>query len=392
MSLRFLFVLIPVALLFLCVEPWGLQASYQPDVRPRSYETAIEIVAVGDIMMHLSQIESAYDKKTDQYDFTPQFSAVKKQISAADIAIGNLETTFTPGKKPTGYPRFNAPAALARDLATTGFDLLVTANNHSLDYGEAGILGTLSALQKNKIVPVGTSRSAEETRRPVVVERNGIKVAFLAYTCATNGLKRPKNKPYLLNLYADKKVQADVALARKAGADLILGYVHFGQEYERYPGPDQYRIAAEMRKAGVHVVLGSHPHVVQPENNRISRKQYTLFSLGNFISGQRGRFTDIGLMLQLRVVKTHPGGMTIIDQVAHTPTYVQRKKKGKRLAYGVVPLKQVDARLSKRYRSQLTYNKTSLNSDLLGHIRGGVYLEEATDVNKAVQKTALNRD
>jgi poly-gamma-glutamate capsule biosynthesis protein CapA/YwtB (metallophosphatase superfamily) len=374
--LRVMLILIPAALMFLCLEPWGLQASYRQDVQPFVYETSLEIVAVGDIMMHLSQVKSAYDEKKDRYDFSPQFSEIKDQISRADIAIGNLETTFTPGQKMTGYPKFNTPAALARDLKKTGFDLLVTANNHSLDYGEDGIIGTLDALKKNGLIAVGTGRSWEDEMQPVIVERNDIKVAFLAYTCGTNGVQLPEKKPYLLKLFSKKQVAKDVAAAQRGGVDLILAYIHFGAEYERFPGTEQYKIASVLRQSGVHIVLGSHPHVIQPENKRLSQKQYTLFSLGNFISGQRTRFTDIGLMLNLRLVKRHPAGVTTIEQVSYTPTYVKRSWKKAGVDYSVVPLQQVDKHLSKLYRSKMTYNKVSLRQDVLGHIRGGVYLEK----------------
>ena len=374
-SWRFLVVLMPATLLSLCLEPWGLQASSRQDLLPQAFETTLEIVAVGDIMMHLSQVKSAYNRKTEQFDFSRQFAAISDRIRAADIAIGNLETTFTPGRKVSGYPRFNTPSELARDLREAGFDLMVTANNHALDFGEKGVLGTLDALQKYDMRAVGTHRSPNAAAQPVIIEKNGIKVAFLAYTCGTNGLQRPAGKPYLLNLYSTAQVEKDVASARAQSVDLILCYMHFGAEYDRFPDQQQYRIDAALRKAGVHVVLGSHPHVIQPENRRLGEKQYTLFSLGNFISGQKRSFTDVGLLLTLRVRKAHPGGIASIERVSYTPTHVERSQKGEGLDYRVVPLLQVDAELSEQYRNNLTYNRTSLNSDLLGHIRGGVFLD-----------------
>jgi len=359
------------ALLLLCFSP-GYVAAPLEEMSPPPVENTLKLVAVGDIMAHLPLVRSAYDVNTGRHDFTGSFAPVKAQIQAADLAIGNLETTLTAGGDYTGYPKFRAPADLARDLAAVGFDLLVTANNHSLDYGAAGVTETVRLLHSQGLQAVGTANSAAAVG-PVLMERNGIRLAFVAYATALNGMTLPAGRDYLVRLYTPDAVRQDVARARAAGADLVISYIHFGDEYARYPNAQQYAIADDLLAAGVQLVLGSHPHVVQPEQRPVAAGHYVIYSLGNFISCQRSAFTDVGLLLEIEIAKRFPDGATQVRQVRPTPTYVKLQKRAGRNHYQVAPLQTADARASDRYRAKLTYNRQSLFLDLLGHLQGGVW-------------------
>lgn len=364
---------------FLCLLVLGSlviqAASKTPDPLPEPLPVVpeppkkISIVAVGDIMAHMSLINAAR-QKDKSYDFSPAFKDISPYLSGADIAIGNLETLFVAGKAPSGYPRFNAPPALARDLKKAGFDVLTTANNHSLDYSAKGVVDTIQALDKHGLLHAGTADTATKNSF-ALVEKNGVRIAVMAYTCSTNGLKLPKGKDYLLNRYSKELVAREVAQAQGMNADLMVGYVHFGDEYDRFPSREQYRIVSEMEQAGFQIILGSHPHVLQPEINRINKDRYVIFSLGNFISGQRARFTDVGMILKFDIEKNLASNKTSILKVAHIPT-VTRNVKG---TVSVLTLESLDEKMTSLYAKKLTYNRESLYKDTLGHVKGGVYLD-----------------
>jgi len=204
-----------------------------------------------------------------------------------------------------------------------------------------------------------------------LIEKNGIRIAIMAYTCKTNGHKVPKGKEYLLNIYSKKIAEQEVESARKQQADILISYVHFGEEYERYPDPEQYRVVKELEDLGFNIIIGSHPHVLQPEKNKIEKNRYAVFSLGNFISGQSTKFTDIGMMLEFEIQKNASDNKTSIQKVTHMPTFT-KKSNG---VISVVPLQSVDDDLTRLYANKLTYNKQSMHKDILGHVKGGVYLD-----------------
>lgn len=168
-------------------------------------------LAVGDVMMHDGQIWAGYDNTTDTFDYSEFFHIVKDEITAADIAMANLETTLA-GKeqKYTGYPMFNSPDELADALKDAGFDIIVTSNNHSLDRGAKGALRTIQVLKERGLVPLGTYESEEERETILIKEANGITFAFLSYTYGTNGIPIPKDKPYLVNLMDEEVILEDL--------------------------------------------------------------------------------------------------------------------------------------------------------------------------------------
>jgi len=304
-------------------------------------------MAVGDIMVHQEQLEAAWDNKRGTYDFAPFFAKVSPVLRQADWVLGNLETTLS-GKEAryTGYPEFNSPETLAVALKQAGFTAVTTANNHSLDRREAGVLRTIEHLDRAGLAHTGTFRSAAQRNDPLLLKKGDITLAVLAYTYGTNGIPIPKGKPYLVNVIDSRLIHRDIVRARSLGADFVAVALHFGAEYQRMPNASQRAIVDTCLKVGADLILGSHPHVVQPMERRTvtladggTRTGLVAYSLGNFISAQRREYKDVGAILSVTLTKK-ANGQTAVEQAAIIPTYVHYVRvKGKR-HYVVYPLPQ----------------------------------------------------
>lgn len=295
----------------------------------------IKISAVGDIMVHDGELNAA--KNGDIYDFTPFFESIKPFIEPSDLSIGNLETTIAgKEKKYTGYPMFNSPDTLIDALKWTGFDVLITSNNHSMDRGEAGIIKTIEALDNHGILHTGTYKQPDDRNKTLIVDVKGIKLAIISYTYGTNGI--PVKNPYQVNLIDMDTIQSDIQNAKQQKPDMLIAYIHQGSEYMRQPNSEQKQLVENLFSLGVDIVLGDHPHVVQPAYKRSvaasdgSQKDvFVIYSLGNFISDQRGDYKDLGVITNLYLEKNSKSGKTIIKNVEYIPTWVQRyNNKGKR--------------------------------------------------------------
>ncbi|AFZ08472.1 Capsule synthesis protein, CapA [Oscillatoria nigro-viridis PCC 7112] len=314
---------------------------------PKSEIEEAKLIAVGDIMMHSTQTRSGYDAKKQTYNFDSFFAPVKSILSTGDWVIGNLETPLA-GEDAggyTGYPLFNAPAQLADAAKKAGFNILTTANNHALDRGEKGVIRTIANLRDRKIASTGTAESKAASDRTLISTKNNISLALLAYTYGTNGIPVPKGKDYLVSLIDEKKIIKDIAKARKQGADIIAISLHFGNEYQRQPNTQQKQLVENLLKAGADIILGSHPHVVQPYKifkfsgkNGKTRKAVAIYSMGNFISGQNKKYTDLGVIFQVNIRKIFPEKTTEITEVKTHPTWVQSYSLNNKLNYRVLPL------------------------------------------------------
>lgn len=327
-------------------------------VPPKAKETEIlpmidqriTLMAVGDIMVHQEQLEAAWDNERQSYNFHPFFVKVAPLFKEADLVIGNLETTLS-GKaaRYTGYPEFNTPESLALTLKQVGFTAVTTANNHSLDRREAGVLSTLAFLDQADLKHTGTFRNAKERDQPLLLEKNGIKLALLSYSYGTNGIPIPKGKPYLINLIQPYLIQKDIAAARAMGADLVAVALHFGAEYQRMPNESQKKIADQCIAAGADLIVGAHPHVLQPYEWRTvslgdgtKRTGFVFYSLGNFISAQRRDYKDIGAIAKLKILKRMTGE-TVLEEVEMIPTYVHYYRAQGKRHYVIYPLTQIVA-------------------------------------------------
>nr|WP_275444538.1 CapA family protein [Paenibacillus sp. ACRRX] len=353
-------------------------STYPSAESANQHDQQLKLLAVGDIMMHSPQFPAYYNRKTGGYSFNSYFDLVKPYITQADLAWANLETPLLGGEREyTGYPRFNAPAELADALRYAGFDIVTNANNHSLDRSERGVLKTLEVLKQRQFITKGTFASKWESEQPTVIEKNGIKLGILAYTYGTNGISLPKDKPYMVALIDEDKIIKDIRLARQAGADVIAIALHFGNEYEPDPNQQQIKLARKLVAAGADIILGSHPHVLQPYE-RVTvhaadghkRDGIIMYSMGNFVSNQRGEGKDIGVMLQLTIKKRGADGtIQILDTEVH-PTWVYRAGTKSKRTYKIVPLKAVayEKQTSTWSKKQRDDMKRMLNS-AMKHLR-----------------------
>jgi poly-gamma-glutamate synthesis protein (capsule biosynthesis protein) len=257
---------------------------------------------VGDIMQHQSQLDAAYDPATRSYDYEPCFRYIAPVLSSADLAFANLELTL-PGKGYSGYPQFGAPDALAAEVKRAGVDVLVTANNHSVDKGRRGIERTIRVLDSLGFLHTGTFRDSAERAGmyPLLVEKNGFRLALLNYSYGTNGIPVPK--PTIVNLIDTTQIRIDLLAARGLRPDKVIVFFHWGNEYQRSPSSEQKRLAAFCYSHGADIIIGAHPHVLQPMEWDRRADRFTAWSLGNFVSGQRPRYRDGGAVCWLRLAK-----------------------------------------------------------------------------------------
>lgn len=326
----------------------GIPGDEEIREEPPEYREAL-LIAVGDIMVHSSQIYGALTSQGGIYDFSPSFEFISGYISEADLAVGNLETTFAGRDRGySGYPLFNSPDELAQNLKDAGFDLICTANNHSLDRGESGLYRTIEILEKAGLRSFGTARTPRERDDVLIVDVNGINIAFLAYTDSTNGMPIPAGKDYIINyipLDADPQLNTareyfnrDIARAREAGADLVAVYMHWGWEYRFNQNDWQMRLAQLLAEAGADMVLGSHPHVIQPmeyitvkNDDGSYHRTFVAYSMGNFISNQfhwpphiPTEEVKYGLVLRIHLEKEMVSGDAYINDVDYLITWVNR--------------------------------------------------------------------
>ena len=263
--------------------------------RPRT----ARLVFAGDLMQHLPQVEAA--RRADgTFDYGRTFEAVAPLFADADLAAINLETTLTDSDRHTGNPCFRSPAALADALRACGIDVCVLANNHCCDGGTEGIRTTLRTLDRAGIGRTGVFADSCDLRRhhPLRLRAGEVEVALLDYTYGTNGIPVPHGA--LVNRIDTAAMRRDLHRARSEGADVVAVCIHWGEEYARRENAAQRRTAAWLRRHGADLVIGSHPHVVQPY--RADSAGAVFYSLGNFVSNQRRRYCDGGIVAVIDVV------------------------------------------------------------------------------------------
>jgi poly-gamma-glutamate synthesis protein (capsule biosynthesis protein) len=288
--------------------------------------TRLSLLFLGDIMQHDSQISDAYDPATKKYDYKPCFQFVKPYTQSVDLAIGNLELTLA-GPPYKGYPQFSAPDELLHALKDMGMDVLVTANNHCVDTGKKGLERTIQMLDSLKIPHTGTfvDEVAKLNEHPLIIRKNGFNLAVLNYTYGTNGM--PVTKPNIVNLIDTAVMRKDIQKARRMKPDMIIVFTHWGSEYQSLPSKWQKDITEHCFKHGAQLVIGAHPHVLQPMEWRKEKNQLVAYSLGNFVSGQRKRYTDGGAMITMELEKvTFPDGsaLTQMDTANYILEWVYR--------------------------------------------------------------------
>jgi poly-gamma-glutamate synthesis protein (capsule biosynthesis protein) len=300
------------------------------------------MVFVGDIMQHTSQLENALECGGDSsYDYSSYFKYTRPYLESADIAVANME--FTVGVRPyTGYPCFSAPESLAAEASKNGIGLFLTANNHICDKGRKGLDSTMAIYGRNgwKYTGIYPDSSSERINNPEIIDIKGIKVAFINFTFGTNGNRIPDG--YVVNVADTASIAAALKRAAEDSADMIVALPHWGTEYSTSPCKVQTALEKFLYSHGVDIIIGSHPHVVEPVS--VSRdsltgsiKHITFFSLGNFISNMSAKYTRIGALAIVKVVKwDNGGGIEILQPEVH---YLWCCKAGKlEKGYTVAPI------------------------------------------------------
>ncbi|GIP15053.1 capsule biosynthesis protein [Paenibacillus montaniterrae] len=324
-------------------------ASLEPSATPTPITpqfTDAVWIGVGDIMSHTPQLPGAYDKATDSYNFNAVFAPIADIVAEGDWKMANLETPMA-GKDYgyTGYPAFNAPVELAEALWHSGFNILSTANNHTLDKGVKGAIRTLDHVQEIGFATVGSARDMEEAEQSVIIEHNDIAMGFLSYTYGTNGIPIPEGKEFIVNLIDKEKILNDIKRLRRDGAEVVTIALHFGNEYQTEPSEEQKTLARELIAAGADIIAGSHPHVLQPyemvsytDDQGLERQGLIIYSMGNFISNQRGDSKDYGAIFRVDLRKHYDTGLIEFKEVTVTPTWVHRYKPDENFRYRVLPV------------------------------------------------------
>ena len=302
----------------------------EPTATPFSPRT-VTIRAVGDVMMHEAQLDAAA-RPGEGYDFSAQYADIAPSLMAADYTIANLETTvgLYSDQPYSGFPMFNAPPELLTALREAGVDFVTMANNHILDRFYDGMLLTMDNVEAAGLAYGGVNRSKEEQLEPNIVEVGGVKLGMLCYTDYTNGLEKrsdPQARESGVNYIEDADFAAEVQKLREAGADAVIAYMHWGREYRREANDEQRAVTDRLLAAGVDVILGSHPHVVQPAGMRevtladgTKHEALVAYSLGNFNSAMTDEYTDSGIILEFTLVEQEEGGFKVED-AGFVPTY-----------------------------------------------------------------------
>ena len=301
-----------------------------------SAQERITLLFVGDLMQHDAQIMAA--RTSDGYDYSDCFKHIKPEIEAADIAIANLEVTLG-GRPYRGYPAFSAPDEFAYAVKDAGFDVLLTANNHCLDRGKQGLERTAALLDSLQIPFAGTytDEKSRRMRYPLLIEKNGFRIALLAYTYGTNGLT--PSAPNIINYINRKQIKKDILTARQMKPDVIIACMHWGLEYHSLPNALQKDLADWLITQGVDHVIGSHPHVLQPmevrSNPTTPAQHLIVYSLGNFISNMSKEKTGGGAMVKLELKKTE--GITRMSDCSYTLIWTSRPILSKKRNFELYP-------------------------------------------------------
>lgn len=342
------------------------KSSVEIPSEPEFVNTYATVISTGDIMVHEPQLTGAYVPSSGEYDFSDIFVETKSYFKKADLAIANLEVTFggNEGRNYSGYPAFNCPDSLADSIKKSGLNLLLTANNHSYDTGFSGLLRTQQVLRDKGIEYTGTVTDGSEENF-VVKEINNIKIGIADFTYETdgnlkgrkylNGIILSEEANNLINSFSYQRLgefynnaQNIIDKMKEQGAEYIVFYIHWGNEYKIYANDWQKTIAQQLSNRGVDMIIGGHPHVIEPveliHSEDGQNTTVCLYSLGNAVSNQRQErmdscpsgHTEDGMLFSFTLIKTKDG--VSLDNLDIIPTWVDKFRKGNGYRYTIYPL------------------------------------------------------
>lgn len=352
---------------------------------PETYSASI--LAAGDIMVHGPQLNAQYDSSNKTYSFDNNFKHVKKYIEKADYSLANLETTLAGNDvyPYSSYPLFNSPDELADALKNAGFDLLSTINNHSFDKGDLGVSRTLSVLKEKGFDTVGTRENIDDDDF-LIKNINNIKVGITSYSYGDikndnkylNGIKVSEDFEDKMNIFDAHDVDSafdtiSTTLDKLEDTDIQIVVLHWGVEYTRDEINFQKELAQKLCNAGVDIIIGSHPHVVQPVETIKSSEGETetvvIYSLGNYISNQRrenvGAYSEDGLMVNIDITKKSNEDEATVKKVTCIPTWVNKYNHNGKYVYEIIPIEDKEDlnsinNLNEAHAEQSHHNTSSL--------------------------------
>jgi poly-gamma-glutamate capsule biosynthesis protein CapA/YwtB (metallophosphatase superfamily) len=311
-------------------KTYALHTGINTALKEKSYTSQAVIGAIGDVLLHNTVYQDA--EEGDSYNFMPMFQDVETFLKSPDFTIANQESL--PGGAQLGvssYPAFNSPYEIVDALQQLGVDAVTTANNHSLDKGTKGVLSAISHYEEIGMPYTGSFKSEEDRENIRTFNVNGISFALLAYTYGTNGIPVPEGKDYLVNLIDLDLMKEDIQKAKELDVDMVVLAAHWGNEYERYANDTQKMLARELTNAGVDLIIGHHPHVLQPIEKLTTedgREAVVIYSLGNFLSGQEGDLKNIGGIANVTVQKVidEKGKRISFPEIGFQPTFVTQSR------------------------------------------------------------------
>lgn len=333
---------------------------------PEHVVSTATIVSTGDILMHKPVIDTGW--VNGGYNFDSVFQFIEEDVTAADLAVANLETTLAGtdnGYQYAGYPNFNCPDAIVDGAKDAGFDLLLNANNHSYDTSSVGVHRTISIIRDRELDYLGFVDSNEE-KRYQVKEINGINIGMICYTYETdnradtvalNGLPLKADDKDLVNAFDYNaldtfytELSGHLENMEADGAEATVLYIHWGEEYQLQANENQKKIAQKLCDLGIDVIIGGHPHVVQPMDLLEStvdpdHKTVCLYSMGNAVSNQRQGYleristahTEDGVLFSVTFSK-YSDGTVYLESTDLLPLWVYRRNDGTGNEYNILPL------------------------------------------------------
>lgn len=302
----------------------GISTEAKPGADPETTTSQQELfsrvsfVAVGDNLIHDTVYKQAEARTSSGYDFSYDYEKVAHLIEEPDVAILNQETIISTEHNVSSYPQFNSPVEVGEEMLDIGFDVFNIATNHSVDCGEKGLISAINFWKEKKAITTGAYLNSEDFADIPMNEVNGVKIAYLGFTESTNGLKLPEDSEVILMLASDENVLQQRIMKAKEIADVVIVNAHWGNEYTHEPTDAQRTLAEKLASWGADVIIGTHPHVIQPVEyiiNNDGRKTLVAYSLGNFISAQNRGPRMLGGMLNFEVVKNNTSGDITLENV-----------------------------------------------------------------------------
>lgn len=280
----------------------------------------VNIKAVGDNLIHSPIFKAC--KTENGYNFDSVYENIRHHIKDADIAAINQETIFVDENSSySGYPNFGSPHQVGESTRKAGFNVVTHATNHAYDKGYNAILYTMDFWNKyNDITVLGVNRSQEEQNNVKVWEKDGLSVAMLNFTYGLNGYSLPEDEPYQVNLLKLKELEKNLLIQAENKADITVVFVHFGTEYVHTPTEEQMQAVEFLCSNGADIIIGTHPHVVQPVTKHIAEngnEAIVYYSLGNFVSNQSGAAKNLGAMADMTIIKED--GVTRVESYEMHP-------------------------------------------------------------------------